>query len=799
MDQQIPDGLELEFTQLCRYGAVGERKTISYSTALQLIIRGYAKEYKASAIVAPIASVSPTNLPRPIVTAICPTYNRRKYLPTSISLFLAQTFTNSELLIVDDSTESITDLVPKHPRIRYIRCERMNTGAKRNLCCENARGEIIVHWDDDDWQAPARIEDQVRELNASNKAVLTYRNILYWNEETQRAYRCWPNDIQAPHGATLCYRKDWWEKHKFIDQLSGEDTEFGFKARGKGQFHVADAKETMVVRAHGHSDSPVDRGNTCNTSNSMGGVHIPEIDRNQIPSAFFEPLLSAVILHKTAFDDVVIAAVQNYGWKEIKSFAHSLVRSGFKGTKLLLVNNISSEARTQLLALNFTIVDVPQSPRFVVEGRFAHAIEYLKSHAHRYVIWTDVRDLVFQSDPSAWLENNLAPSRIVAASEWWPFKVDPRYNDMWLRNTVPTDADYQRIRSEEVWCGGTLAGEADTMCAAMTQIYNMVRVRPAGNDQGALNYVLRTSPFKEITRAPRTSEGFVATCSVFSTDSFKSYAARPQRTDTPPLFDRSRSMVLTPDGKTPFSIVHQYDRDSSWTPIIEKRYADASVVKKEMALVLISSGDVFCDKYLMPLLASIRKFLLVQHEILVFTDTQTDLGSNVRKVNPSIMKNASMHRYHAILSEKEWLSSFKNIFYLDTDCLLMAPIGNEILGSGITATLHAWGGFGGASFEANINSAAYVDYHAAKAYYQGSFQGGKTEEFLAMSEILTRNIDIDSKNGIRASAIDESHFNRFLFEHPPATVLPATYCYVPGVVKGSAKIRHFNANAWVNQ
>src|ERR1019366_10210549 len=168
MNQTIPDGLELQITKLCRYGNPGDLKTISYSTAMQLVIRGYAVIYKADVTESTVTRVPAAPVPArstrpPLVTAICPTYNRRKYLPTSIALFLKQTFTDSELLIVDDSTESIDDLVPKHPRIRYVRLspssveKRLLIGEKRNICCAEARGEFIVHWDDDDWQAPDRI------------------------------------------------------------------------------------------------------------------------------------------------------------------------------------------------------------------------------------------------------------------------------------------------------------------------------------------------------------------------------------------------------------------------------------------------------------------------------------------------------------------------------------------------------------------------------------------------------------------------------------------------------------------
>src|SRR5690349_21716735 len=80
----------------------------------------------------------------PRVTSIMPTADRRAFVPRAIAQFLAQDYTNSELLIVDDGIDRIGDLVPDDPRVRYLPLERrMVLGAKRNLACEQARGDVI--------------------------------------------------------------------------------------------------------------------------------------------------------------------------------------------------------------------------------------------------------------------------------------------------------------------------------------------------------------------------------------------------------------------------------------------------------------------------------------------------------------------------------------------------------------------------------------------------------------------------------------------------------------------------------
>lgn len=90
----------------------------------------------------------------PLVSCIMPTYNRRQFIPNAIRCFRSQDYPNKELLIVDDGTHAVSDLVPPDPQVRYLRLpSRQAIGAKRNLACEQSSGFFIAHWDDDDWHA----------------------------------------------------------------------------------------------------------------------------------------------------------------------------------------------------------------------------------------------------------------------------------------------------------------------------------------------------------------------------------------------------------------------------------------------------------------------------------------------------------------------------------------------------------------------------------------------------------------------------------------------------------------------
>jgi glycosyltransferase involved in cell wall biosynthesis len=94
----------------------------------------------------------------PAVTVVMPTFNRRQLLPIAVDSVRNQTFSDWELLIVDDhSTDDTRSLVEawqaEEPRIRYLVNERTKGPAgARNTAIDRARGRYIALLDsDDEW------------------------------------------------------------------------------------------------------------------------------------------------------------------------------------------------------------------------------------------------------------------------------------------------------------------------------------------------------------------------------------------------------------------------------------------------------------------------------------------------------------------------------------------------------------------------------------------------------------------------------------------------------------------------
>jgi glycosyltransferase involved in cell wall biosynthesis len=149
-----------------------------------------------------------------------PTYNRRRFVGQAIWYFLRQDYPARELIIVDDGEDAIGDLVPDDERIRYVRLEeRYSVGAKRNLACELSRGELIAHWDDDDWMAPERLSIQVAELLAADADICGAQALLHYHLEAGQAwlYRPLSGDRSWLAGCTLLFRHVAWEACPFAE------------------------------------------------------------------------------------------------------------------------------------------------------------------------------------------------------------------------------------------------------------------------------------------------------------------------------------------------------------------------------------------------------------------------------------------------------------------------------------------------------------------------------------------------------------------------------------------------------
>ncbi len=185
------------------------------------------------------------------MTCLILTRNRRPWLPSAIQCAQLQTHPNREILVVSDG-EPVADLIP--PGVRHLHLDgQRKIGPKRNAGCEQARGEIITHFDDDDFSAPGRLVDQLQRLCESGKAVTGYYSMRFTDGRSWWQYRgasCYAL------GTSLCYRRDWWVAHPFEPVHVGEDNGFVYAAQRAGQLVSAEAGDLMWATNHAGNTSP---------------------------------------------------------------------------------------------------------------------------------------------------------------------------------------------------------------------------------------------------------------------------------------------------------------------------------------------------------------------------------------------------------------------------------------------------------------------------------------------------------------------------------------------------------------
>ena len=115
-----------------------------------------------------------TKTEKPLVSVIIPTYNRANDLGRSIDSVLSQTYSDYELIVVDDgSTDATPSLLSTYDRrLRIIRQNNQGVSAARNTGIKSAKGKFIALLDSDDAWLPEKLAQQTAFFKAHPQAML---------------------------------------------------------------------------------------------------------------------------------------------------------------------------------------------------------------------------------------------------------------------------------------------------------------------------------------------------------------------------------------------------------------------------------------------------------------------------------------------------------------------------------------------------------------------------------------------------------------------------------------------------
>jgi glycosyltransferase involved in cell wall biosynthesis len=120
------------------------------------------------------------------VSVILPTYNCAKYVGAAVESVLKQTYTNYELIIINDGSTDDTDEVLaqyiSNNTILYIKQENKGHAGARNTGMTAATGTFIAFIDSDDIWLPEKLEEQIRACENDTEIGLVHCNVYGFGE-----------------------------------------------------------------------------------------------------------------------------------------------------------------------------------------------------------------------------------------------------------------------------------------------------------------------------------------------------------------------------------------------------------------------------------------------------------------------------------------------------------------------------------------------------------------------------------------------------------------------------------------
>jgi len=200
----------------------------------------------------------------PFVSIVTPTYNRRRFIPSLIKMVKLQTYPRDrmEWIVFDDGQEEVRDLFENAraelPRLNFIWSEdKMTLGEKRNILNKEAKGDIIVAMDDDDFYFPQRVEEAVKALNANPGFRLAGSSEVYmYFTDTKEIWKAGPYFKGHATNGTMAWTRAYADTHTYDEAVAFAE-EKSFLEGYKNPLVQLNSRTIMLVMSH--SDNTFDK------------------------------------------------------------------------------------------------------------------------------------------------------------------------------------------------------------------------------------------------------------------------------------------------------------------------------------------------------------------------------------------------------------------------------------------------------------------------------------------------------------------------------------------------------------
>lgn len=289
-------------------------------------------------------------------------------------------------------------------------------------------------------------------------------------------------------------------------------------------------------------------------------------------------------------ENLILGAVLNYSYNDIKPWIRSIKALNANISIGLIVYNMAASDVEKLTKENVRIFAFKKDnnhnlsfdfyPNFsIMVDRFLHAALFLDQLAEvNNVIFTDVKDVIFQADPFKYFNKKL----VYLGSENLTYEEEP-----WGKNNMSKSFGpffYDKVKNNRIYCAGVIGGNKKTLVDLFFNLYlvskSTIQQVPGGGgpDQAALNILISLSPYRDIIQFNYGDDTWV--CHAGAT-----LQAIECRNDEIGIISRNtnklklekncpkivNNKICNKKGQL-YSIVHQYDRIPEWNTLIKNTY-----------------------------------------------------------------------------------------------------------------------------------------------------------------------------------------------------------------------------------
>ncbi len=266
--------------------------------------------------------------------------------------------------------------------------------------------------------------------------------------------------------------------------------------------------------------------------------------------------------------DLMLCCVVNYEWPQIRNFALSLEEVGFAGDKTMIAFGMSRETCDELRSREWSIASYNVKQINVMTDRHLFYYKYLTEKcdrsAYRIVFSMDVRDVVFQTNPSTHF-NNLG-GIVLVGSEGLTFE-----HEAWGRQNMQGCFPHlwPYMKNKEIHNCGVWAGGQHAFAQIAQLVYHMsIGTGQPIPDQAALNVLLHSHKVEGLKGATADKSWSIN----MGTTSDPEHDYSEHHMYDPPIWG-DQGFVFRGHTGEQYCVVHQYDRVPGLRELINARYA----------------------------------------------------------------------------------------------------------------------------------------------------------------------------------------------------------------------------------